>query len=79
MKDLETALGVVDSLIKIKSCKDLDVALSLVDSLIKSCSGRDIVPSGEITDALLDLRIHLMVITEKDKIQEQEGGITSNG
>lgn len=46
---------------------ELEVALSLVDSLIKECSGRDIVSASQMTDSLLDIRIHLMGIAEREK------------
>jgi hypothetical protein len=46
---------------------ELEVAMNLVDSLIKECSGRDIVSASQMTDSLLDLRIHLMGISEKEK------------
>lgn len=36
-------------------------ATDLVDDAIKKISGRDLVSSSEMTDLLLDIRLHLMV------------------
>lgn len=51
---------------------ELEIALNLVDSLIRECSGRDIVPASQMTDSLLDLRIHLMAITEREKSENAQ-------
>lgn len=48
---------------------EMEVAMKLVDSLIKECSGKSIVSASEMTDSLLDLRIHLMGISEKEKTE----------
>lgn len=45
---------------------ELEVAMNLVDSLIKECSGRDIVSASQMTDSLLDIRIHMMGIIERE-------------
>ena len=47
--------------------EQLEIATKLIDSLIKECSGRDIVSASQMTDSLLDIRIHLMGIAEKEK------------
>lgn len=46
---------------------EMEIATNLVDSLIKECSGRDIVSASQMTDSLLDIRIHLMGIIEREK------------
>lgn len=51
---------------------ELEIAMNLVDSLIKECSGRDIVSASQMTDSLLDLRIHLMAITEREKSEHAQ-------
>lgn len=43
-----------------------DELISLVDKAIAHCSRRDIVPSAEITDMLLDIRILLITATESE-------------
>ena len=47
--------------------EQLEIATKLIDSLIKECSGRDIVSASQMTDSLLDIRIHLMGIIEREK------------
>ena len=52
---------------KMNLLDELNIATQLVDSLIKECSGRDIVSASQMTDSLLDIRIHLMGIAEREK------------
>ena len=54
---------------KMNLLDELNIATQLVDSLIKECSGRDIVSASQMTDSLLDLRIHLMGISEREKTE----------
>jgi hypothetical protein len=44
--------------------------LKLIDNAITQISGRELVSSAEMTDLLLDIRLHLMVEEEADKTQE---------
>ena len=52
---------------KMNLIEQLEVATKLIDSLIKECSGRDIVSASQMTDSLLDIRIHMMGIIEREK------------
>jgi hypothetical protein len=54
---------------------EVEVAMNLVDSLIKECSGRDIVSASEMTDSLLDIRIHIMGIIEREKTDNVSAGV----
>lgn len=40
--------------------------ITLVDKAIAHCSGRDIVSSAEITDMLLDIRLHISTTIESE-------------
>ena len=43
--------------------------VALIDQAINLCIGRDIVPSGEIGDLLLDMRIILMKEAQEQKVE----------
>ena len=40
---------------------------NLIDDAIKNISGRQLVSSAEMTDLLLDIRLHLMIVEETKK------------
>jgi hypothetical protein len=40
--------------------------IALLDSAIKQCSGREIIPTSEMADILLDMRLLLMTQEEKE-------------
>jgi hypothetical protein len=42
----------------------------LIDSAIKQISGRQLVSSSEMTDLLLDIRLHLMIDEELIKVNQ---------
>jgi hypothetical protein len=44
-------------------------AVELVDKAIKNISSRQLVSSAEMTDLLLDIRLHLMIIEETKKTE----------
>jgi hypothetical protein len=46
---------------------ELEITTQLIDSLIKECSGRNTISASQMTDSLLDVRIHLMGIIEREK------------
>ena len=41
----------------------------MIDIAIKNISGRQLVSSAEMTDLLLDIRLHLMIIEETKKTE----------
>jgi len=45
-------------------------ATNLIDNAIKQISGRELVSSSEMTDLLLDIRLHLMINEELVKEQQ---------
>jgi len=45
-----------------------DKALQLLDSTIGKISGRDLVSTSEMTDLLLDIRLHLMVSEQSEVV-----------
>jgi hypothetical protein len=42
---------------------------NLIDDAIKNISGRQLVSSAEMTDLLLDIRLHLMIVEETKKTE----------
>lgn len=42
----------------------------LIDNAIKQISGRQLVSSSEMTDLLLDIRLHLMINEELIKVNQ---------
>ena len=42
---------------------------NLIDDAIKNISGRQLVSSAEMTDLLLDIRLHLMIAEESKKTE----------
>lgn len=42
----------------------------LIDNAIKQISGRQLVSSSEMTDLLLDIRLHLMIDEELIKVNQ---------
>ena len=42
----------------------------LIDDAIKQISGRQLVSSSEMTDLLLDIRLHLMINEELIKVNQ---------
>ena len=42
----------------------------LIDDAIKQISGRQLVSSSEMTDLLLDIRLHLMIDEELIKVNQ---------
>jgi len=42
----------------------------LIDNAIKQISGRQLVSSSEMTDLLLDIRLHLMIDEELVKVNQ---------
>ena len=45
-------------------------AIELVDQAIKDIAGREIVSTVEMTDLLLDIRLHLMIDEELIKVNQ---------
>ena len=43
---------------------------NLIDNAIKQISGRQLVSSSEMTDLLLDIRLHLMIDEELIKVNQ---------
>jgi len=41
----------------------------MIDIAIKNISGRQLVSSAEMTDLLLDIRLHLMIVEETKKTE----------